>query len=172
MGKFVRLLRLSLMFCTLLALLAGSVAVQAQGTPTPIASPSSSPVATPTFTKLDLNTVTDEQLLTVPGVGDKMLHEFLEYRPYTSIVQFRQEIGKYVSEEQVATYEESVYVPVDPNAADVETLKQLPGVDDTIAQALIDGRTYATNDDFLSALAMLVSASDAAAAAPYLAPQQ
>ena len=48
----------------------------------------------------------------------------MEYRPYVSIRHFRREIGKYVSDEQVAAYEQYVYVPVDPNSADAETLMQ------------------------------------------------
>jgi hypothetical protein len=31
-----------------------------------------------------------------------MLHEFKEYRPYTSMEQFRREIGKYVDEKELA----------------------------------------------------------------------
>ena len=30
-----------------------------------------------------------------------MQHEFEEYRPYTSMAQFRREIGKYVDEDEV-----------------------------------------------------------------------
>ena len=29
-----------------------------------------------------------------------MLHEFKEYRPYTSIEQFRREIGKYIDKDK------------------------------------------------------------------------
>lgn len=164
MNRLLRSVRLGLVVLSML-LFSGAL-TQAAGTPTPPASPA--PVATPGFTKLDLNTATDEQILAIPGLGDRMLDEFKEYRPYTSIVQFRREIGKYVDASQVTTWEQYVYVPVDPNAADAETLKQLPGVDDAIAQALIDGRPYASNDAFLAALAKHVSTTDAAAAAPYL----
>jgi DNA uptake protein ComE-like DNA-binding protein len=51
---------------------------------------------------LDLNTATGEEILLIPGVGPRMRHEFEEYRPYTSIAQFRREIGKYVDEAEVA----------------------------------------------------------------------
>ena len=165
MHRLAQSLRIALV---LMAMLVSSGAALTHAAGTPTAAVSSSPVATPTLTKLNLNTATDEQLLKVPGVGNRMLDEFKEYRPYTSIVQFRQELGKYVDGSQVATWEQYVFVPVDPNKADVETLKQLPGVDDTIAQKLIDGRTYASNDAFLAALATLVSPADAAGAAPYL----
>lgn len=92
------------------------------------------------MTKLNLNTATRDQFMAVPGVGDRMVREFLEYWPYKSVLQFRREIGKYVSKEQVAEYEKYVFVPVDPNAADAETLQQLPGLDSTIAAQLIAAR--------------------------------
>ena len=40
--------------------------------------------------------------------GTMLLHEFKEYRPYDSIEQFRREIGKYVSEEEVSRLERYV----------------------------------------------------------------
>ena len=47
-------------------------------------------------------------ILMVPGVGDRMAHEFEEYRPYQNIEQFRREIGKYVDEDEVARLERYV----------------------------------------------------------------
>ena len=64
------------------------------------------------FSKLNLNTAAADEFLSVPGVGARMVREFMEYRPYASILQFRREIGKYIDAEQVAAYEVSVYVPV------------------------------------------------------------
>ena len=50
---------------------------------------------------IDLNTATADEILLIPGVGDRMLHEFEEYRPYDSMAQFRREIGKYVDDEEL-----------------------------------------------------------------------
>ncbi len=50
---------------------------------------------------LDLNAATREELLLIPGVGDRMAGEFEEYRPYEAMAEFRREIGKYVDEEEV-----------------------------------------------------------------------
>ena len=50
---------------------------------------------------IDLNTASAEEILLIPGVGDRMLHEFEEYRPYAAMAEFRREIGKYVDEEEV-----------------------------------------------------------------------
>jgi DNA uptake protein ComE-like DNA-binding protein len=118
--------------------------------------------------KLNLNTASGADFLTVPGVGDRMVREFMEYRPYTSIEQFRREIGKYVDDAQVAAYEQYVFVPIAPNQADAATLMQIPGLDETEAQALIDGRPYASSGDFLARLAGYVAESDLSAATSYL----
>ena len=100
--------------------------------------------------KINLNTATDEQLRTVPGVGDKMVHEFEEYRPYRSIVQFRKEIGKYVDGEKVAEYEKYLFVPIDINESDMETVAQIPGIDMSEANQIVTGRPYATPDAFFA----------------------
>lgn len=60
------------------------------------------------FVPINLNTATDAEILTIPGLGQRMLREFKEYRPYTSMEQFRREIGKYVSKQEVARLERYV----------------------------------------------------------------
>ena len=59
---------------------------------------------------IDLNTASDQEILLIPGIGNRMLHEFKEYRPYTSIAQFRREIGKYVDDTEVARLEKYVTI--------------------------------------------------------------
>jgi len=60
------------------------------------------------FVPISLNTASDEAILSIPGLGRRMLHEFKEYRPYKTIEQFRKEIGKYVSAKEVARLERYV----------------------------------------------------------------
>lgn len=128
--------------------------------------------ATATAAKLNLNTVTEEELLaTIPGFGNRMVREFMEYRPYVSIQQFRREIGKYVDEAQVSEYEKYVYVPVNVNEADADTLMQIPGVDATAADALTAARPYADNNAFLAKLAEVAPGVDRAGAESYLEAQ-
>jgi DNA uptake protein ComE-like DNA-binding protein len=62
------------------------------------------------WTPIDLNTATDAEILLIPGIGNRMLREFKEYRPYTSIDQFRREIGKYVDTDEVARLEKFVTI--------------------------------------------------------------
>lgn len=126
-------------------------------------------VTIPEFTLLNLNTATADDFLTIPSVGDRMVREFEEYRPYISIAQFRREIGKYVDDDVVAGYEAYVYVPIDVNESDIETLKQLPGVDDDNAITLLYNGPYESNEAFLTELAQHVSAEELAIAPFYLA---
>ena len=60
------------------------------------------------FVPVNLNTASDEDILSIPGMGKRMLHEFEEYRPYKNIEQFRKEIGKYVDKKEVARLERYV----------------------------------------------------------------
>ena len=62
------------------------------------------------FVPLNLNTASEKDFATIPGVGKRMVHEFMEYRPYQSMKQFRREIGKYVSEKEVARLERYVFL--------------------------------------------------------------
>ena len=59
---------------------------------------------------LNLNTASDADILSIPGLGQRMLREFKEYRPYKALQQFRREIGKYVDDKEVARLERYVTV--------------------------------------------------------------
>lgn len=59
---------------------------------------------------LDLNTASDEEILLIPDLGDRMLREFKEYRPYRGIEEFRREIGKYVDDAEVERLERYVTI--------------------------------------------------------------
>ena len=92
---------------------------------------------------INLNTASESEILSIPGTGDRMLREFLEYRPYSNITGFQVELGKYVGDAQIAEWEQYVFVPTDPNTATVAQLTALKGIDEATAQAIIAGRSYA-----------------------------
>lgn len=62
------------------------------------------------FVPMDLNAASDEDLMTIPGFGPRMLREFKEYRPYRGLEQFRREIGKYVNAKEVARLERYIEI--------------------------------------------------------------
>ena len=63
------------------------------------------------FVPINLNTASDADIMTIPRMGQRMLREFKEYRPYKALTQFRREIGKYVDAREVARLER--YVTLD-----------------------------------------------------------
>ena len=63
------------------------------------------------FIPINLNTASDADLLTIPGVGKRMLHELKEYRPWKTGAQFDKEIGKYVDEKEVQRLKRYVVIP-------------------------------------------------------------
>ena len=100
--------------------------------------------------KINLNDMTREELLeTIPDFSNRMVREFFEWQLYISIQQFRREPGKNIGAEEIAAYEEYMFLPVDIYESDSETFQQLPGVDASIANALLATRPLDTNDQFL-----------------------
>jgi DNA uptake protein ComE-like DNA-binding protein len=63
------------------------------------------------FIPVNLNTATDDDILSIPGAGPRMVREFKEYRPWKSKEQFEKEIGKYVSPTEVARLWRYVVIP-------------------------------------------------------------
>jgi predicted DNA-binding helix-hairpin-helix protein len=57
------------------------------------------------FVPIDLNTASDDDLQTIPGLSPRMAREFKRHRPYQSFARFRQESRKYVSDKEVARLE-------------------------------------------------------------------
>ncbi|MBO6606108.1 helix-hairpin-helix domain-containing protein [Psychroserpens sp.] len=100
------------------------------------------------FVPFNLNTTAEADFKMIPGVGNKMAHEFEEYRPYLSVKQFEREIGKYVDEVEVARYLNYVFVPVELNSASEEDIKALPGVGNKMAHEFEEYRPYKNMDQF------------------------
>ena len=100
------------------------------------------------FVPFNLNTTEEKDFKMIPGVGDKMAHEFEEYRPYTSILQFKREIGKYVDEQEVARYLDYVFVPVELNTSSEDDIKALPGIGKKMTHEFLEYRPYKNLDQF------------------------
>ncbi|WP_420449981.1 hypothetical protein [Candidatus Palauibacter sp.] len=100
------------------------------------------------FVPIDLNDVTDEEILLIPGVGNRMLHEFEEYRPYVALAQFQREIGKYVDDDELARLAQYVYVRIDLNSATEEAILSIPGVGARMQHEFEEYRPYASMAQF------------------------
>jgi DNA uptake protein ComE-like DNA-binding protein len=88
----------------------GDTSMAPATTPSTTPSASSSTASGAAIVPVNINTATDAEILAIPGVGPRMLREFKEYRPWTSIAQFRREIGKYVDKAEVARLEQYIVI--------------------------------------------------------------
>lgn len=118
--------------------------------------------------KLNANAVTRDELQKIPNINDQVIRVIIAEQPFISISHFRREIGRLVTPDRVATYEKYLFVPVDPNGADTETLRQLPGVDLQTAIQLGRARPFASVDAFLLKLGEMVSPADLEAGRPWV----
>ena len=111
---------------------------------------------------LNLNTASREEILLIPGVGNRMLHEFEEYRPYTNLAQFHREIAKYVKEEELARLESYVFVPMDLNSASDADLLTIPGLGARMLREFKEYRPYKDMAQFRREIGKYVNAREVA----------
>lgn len=62
------------------------------------------------FVPLDLNSASDEDFMTIPGMTARWLREFNEYKPYENMDEFNSEMGKYADALVVSQLARYVYV--------------------------------------------------------------
>ncbi len=91
---------------------------------------------------INLNTASKEEILMIPGLGNRMLREFEEYRPYKSMAQFNREIGKYVKADELARLASYVFVPMDLNTASDADLTTIPGLGARMLREFKEYRPY------------------------------
>ncbi len=120
------------------------------------------------FAPINLNTASEEEMLLIPGMNDRMAHEFDEYRPYTSLEQFRREIGKYVDDAEVARLEQYVFVPLDLNSATEEDFASIPGVGSRMVHEFLEYRPYSDMEQFRREIGKYVDADEVARLERYM----
>ena len=114
------------------------------------------------FVPINLNTASEAEILLVPGVGNRLAHEFEEYRPYRVMAQFRREIGKYVDEDEVARLAQFVFVPIDLNSASDEAILSIPGLGHRMLHEFKEYRPYRNIAQFRREIGKYVSDDEVA----------
>jgi len=114
------------------------------------------------FVQINLNTAAPTEILLIPGVGNRMLREFQEYRPYKTIAQFRKEIGKYVDQKEVARLEQYVFVPVNLNSASDEDILSIPGAGKRMLREFKEYRPYTNIEQFRKEIGKYVDKKEVA----------
>jgi DNA uptake protein ComE-like DNA-binding protein len=114
------------------------------------------------FLALNLNSAAKEEILMIPGVGNRMLREFEEYRPYDGLARFRREMAKYVDAAEVARLEQYVFVPVNVNSASDEDILTIPGVGARMLREFKEYRPYDGIERFRREIGKYVNAKEVA----------
>jgi DNA uptake protein ComE-like DNA-binding protein len=114
------------------------------------------------FIHVNLNSATREELLLIPGMGERMVREFFEYRPYRSYAQFRKEIGKYVDQKEVARLEQYTFIPINLNTASDEDILSIPGLGKRMLHEFKEYRPYKTIEQFRKEIGKYVSQKEVA----------
>jgi len=97
---------------------------------------------------INLNDVTDGEVRLIPGVGDRMAHEFDEYAPYAGLPVFHREIAKYVDDYELARLAQYVFVPLELNSATSEQFQTIPGVGGRMAHEFDEYRPWTAKAQF------------------------
>jgi DNA uptake protein ComE-like DNA-binding protein len=100
------------------------------------------------FVQINLNTASDADILSIPGMGNRMLGEFKEYRPYKALAQFRREIGKYVDDKELGRLEQYVFVPINLNTASDADILSIPGMGQRMLHEFKEYRPYKSMQQF------------------------
>lgn len=120
------------------------------------------------FRQINLNTASRAEIMLVPGMTSRMAHEFEEYRPYTSLEQFRREIGKYVDASEVARFEQYVFVPLNLNSASAEAFMTIPGMTSRMVHEFEEYRPYTSMEQFRREIGKYVDAKEVARLESYV----
>ena len=101
-----------------------------------------------TFVHVNLNTGTREEILLIPGAGNRMTREFPEYRPWKTFAQFDKEISKYVGQEATDKLKQYVFIPVDLNTATDADILSIPGAGNRMVREFKEYRPWKTKQQF------------------------
>jgi DNA uptake protein ComE-like DNA-binding protein len=120
------------------------------------------------FRQIDLNSAAEGAIMLIPGMSKRMVHEFEEYRPYTSLEQFRREIGKYVDEDEVARLEQYVFIPMNLNTASGEDFMTIPGMTRRMVHEFEEYRPYTSMEQFRREIGKYVDEKEVARLESYV----
>jgi DNA uptake protein ComE-like DNA-binding protein len=114
------------------------------------------------FVHVNLNTGTRDEILLIPGAGQRMVREFAEYRPWKTWAQFDKEIGKYVGPEATAQLAQYCFIPVNLNTATDEEILTIPGAGPRMAREFKEYRPWKTWAQFDKEIGKYVGAKEMA----------
>lgn len=120
------------------------------------------------FVHINLNIATAEEIRLIPGAGNRMAHEFEEYRPWRTWGQFDREIGKYVGPEETARLAQYGFIPVNLNTATDAAILSIPGVGPRMLREFKEYRPYRALGQFRKEIGKYVDEKEVMRLARYV----
>jgi len=114
------------------------------------------------FVHINLNTATREEIVLIPGAGNRMAREFAEYRPWRSFTQFDKEIGKYVGPAETARLAQYCFIPINVNTASDEDILSIPGLGPRMLREFKEYRPYKAIEQFRKEIGKYVGPKEVA----------
>lgn len=114
------------------------------------------------FVHVNLNTGTRDEILLIPGAGNRMVREFAEYRPWKTWGQFDKEISKYVGQPETDRLKKYVFIPVNLNTATDEDIISIPGAGRRMVREFKEYRPWKTKEQFEKEIGKYVDAKEVA----------
>jgi len=114
------------------------------------------------FVHINLNTATREEIVLIPGAGNRMAREFAEYRPWRNFAQFDKEIGKYVGPAETARLAQYCFIPINLNTASDEDILSIPGLGPRMLREFKEYRPYKTIEQFRKEIGKYVGPKEVA----------
>jgi len=112
------------------------------------------------FVHINLNIATREEILLVPGAGNRMTREFAEYRPWKAWAQFDKEIGKYVGPQETARLAQYCFIPVNLNTATDDDILSIPGAGRRMVREFKEYRPWKAQAQFDKEIGKYVDAKE------------
>jgi DNA uptake protein ComE-like DNA-binding protein len=120
------------------------------------------------FRQINLNTASRQEIMLIPDMSSRMAHEFEEYRPYSSLDQFRREMGKYVDADEVARLEQYVFIPMNLNDAPLSDFETIPGMTPKMVHEFEEYRPYTSMEQFRREIGKYVDEDEVARLESYV----
>ena len=114
------------------------------------------------FIHVNLNTGTREEILLIPGAGNRMAREFAEYRPWRTWAQFDKEISKYVGQAETDRLKQYVFIPVNLNTGADADILSIPGAGQRMLREFKEYRPWKTKEQFEKEIGKYVGPAEVA----------
>jgi len=114
------------------------------------------------FRALNLNDTNEAEIMLIPEMTDRMAYEFDEYAPYENMAEFRQEIGKYVDDAEVARLEQYVFVPMGLNEGSDDDYMTIPGMTSRMVREFHEYRPWTSQEQFQREIGKYVDEAEVA----------